>query len=172
MSEKILPLEPGFARCNCQHCRGLIDFPVASFKFGQTSICPLCQQVTVLKMQTEAKETAAREEIIKELADKRAITTPPAGPVLIETKLERIGSGIHGGAFLLAFIMAVGSFLCFVDQTNPSPEVTPAEGIALALIAVGTYAQGYVIEALLRALAEIIRLLRAAKPVTPTPAAP
>ncbi len=133
-------------KCPCEHCGVNIEFAFDSFVergrndtkiIGQEVQCPTCSKNTILHILN--KDKANKQDDQK-----------------IERSLELIGNVV----LFLGVLSLVGGF--FIMLLAGYSDVTNKGELALdgLLIAVVGFAQGFVLQALFRALAEMIRLLR------------
>jgi hypothetical protein len=145
------------AKCECGNCGVNIEFETESFIekgktatkiFGQNVTCPNCHKVTILTLPNKEK--------------------PSEGDI---TNQNRIEDSLETIAKIFFWIGMIGAgaavFIIAILGNNPSTlnidseQVAPAV-ICLIIFAIVSIAQGCVIEIVLKAFAEIIRLLRKA----------
>jgi hypothetical protein len=140
------------AKCNCNQCSQPIEFPAEMA--GQTVQCPTCKMETVLFIPSDKAKPSSPKNFVP--------STSPISPTKIEEKLEIIGYGF----FILGLIGATAAFVdsflrlySFADLRGVD-EYQTEKLIGCVVVAVICLIQGFIMQNLFRALAEIIRLLR------------
>ncbi len=139
------------ARIPCDHCLTNIEFDVQDK--DTTVACPACEQLTHLRIPAAHQFIVDRAQRQEERAATKALS---GGPKKIETTLESIATllivlGIGGAAI-------IGISMAYQNETRRLSD--EALG-TLFFIAVGWLVQCWIMSALFRGFAEIIRQLRA-----------
>jgi hypothetical protein len=141
------------AKCECSNCGVNIEFDTDSFIesgktaskiFGQNVTCPNCHKPTILILPNNSTAQAEKSEDINKSK--------------IEDTLEFIG-----GIFLFLGLISAGAAaiaLAIINGNSYNAENQTQDNIILIVAGVISAIQGFVLNALFRAFAEIIRLLR------------
>lgn len=135
------------AKCPCEICGQPLAFDVLDA--GSTIDCPHCQQKTKLVMPKFAAPTAAS-------APRRS--APAVAEAKARGKIEDTLESI-GGLFLFAGIIV--GLLAMIGMCFAFADGQAMIGFGCAVTMLGAVGQGIIVQALFRAFAEVIRLLRA-----------
>jgi hypothetical protein len=163
------------AECKCQQCKNSLEFEVSEFQetsrneyqiFGQFVLCPNCQKETIIYLDYGMPEPPGgwpKQAPVQ--TDPQPNPLPPAlehspeiVPVLVENTLDNIGDAFFAAGIIGMIICGIAALMAAVN-----------EGTSLIIIfsicgGVISFAQGWVVKMLFRALAEMIRLLRKMAP--------
>lgn len=125
--------------CHCRHCNQSIPFERS--QVGSEIPCPHCQMETLLFIPTAMPAPVIPPHLLPR-------------EVAIEESLENVAHTLLTAGIVLAVICAIAGGLFFAD-------LNPVAGFTWFVVGLGAAANGFVANVVFRALAEIIRLLRA-----------